>query len=641
MCYISSFTFFLSSMWRGGSKRKYEETHEENSRIPSNSNPPLLQRLPAPEEEHSPRTWKGRRIWKPDATRIVDSAACPQRLAPSTSSSSSSQACAPELWKNKLAELFLTNKLSALQTRDLANNAEQAGASGGEKISKAGAKGNAPQNMARDITRTLLKTATLPEVYWAKIPVLDPDTGNTESVWFPFLLPHEIVFHLIKKNGLSSLLQFVAPSLTTAFCNTFHTDPAVTLAMGLHGDGAPFQAKMKDSLEQFSWNFPADPHSSRIVFTAIPKKFVAAETFNAILDVFAWSMTVLLDGVMPKLRHDSSPFDSNSKGAGDSKFRINAAGQAIAVRCALVQIRGDWAFYNHCFGFPSWSADKICWMCRATRVRNSEFDYRRTAWKKERYLPGEFETMLRLAGKLSSIFKAPGVSLRIFMVDWLHAIDLGVGQSVLGNVLYESLDILWPNLPKKQQVQQLYLKMKAWYQVAKPPSRLDALTIEMLKLPGKGPKLRSKAAECRYLLPFGELVARECDDGSVRRTTITALMEHFLQLAITVSSVPYDSAAAVCACNKVCLLFTTLEDAAIATGDELSWRAKPKLHMMQELITFQGVEFGSARNFWTYQDESWGGWLSNCAARKGGPKFAGTVAFGLLQRYRAVAQDDS
>ena len=182
------------------------------------------------------------------------------------------------------------------------------------------------------------------------------------------------------------------------------------------------------------------------------------------------------------------------------------------------------------------------------------------------------------------------------------------------------------------------LKIKGWCKTSKPPSQLDNLTVEMLKLPGKGPKLRSKAAECRYLLPFGAIVARECDDGSVRRKTIRNLMDHFLQLAVIISSEPYDAPAAARHGRHVAQLFVALEDLARSAGDELSWRVKPKLHLFEELIQFMSFDLGSARNFWTYQDESWGGWLSNCAARRGGPKFAATVALGMLQRYRAVAK---
>ena len=41
------------------------------------------------------------------------------------------------------------------------------------------------------------------------------------------------------------------------------------IPLGLHGDGVPFAAKMRDSLAQLSWNLAADPSAPRILFTAI------------------------------------------------------------------------------------------------------------------------------------------------------------------------------------------------------------------------------------------------------------------------------------------------------------------------------------------------------------------------------------
>ena len=257
-------------------------------------------------------------------------------------------------------------------------------------------------------------------------------------------------------------------------------------------------------------------------------------------------------------------------------------------------------------------------------------------WRSTRYKPGEFETILRQLGKISSLFKSPGLSMKHFMVDWLHAMDIGVSQTILGNVLWESLDMLFPGISKKLQVTELWKKLRAWYKDNKPPAQFDALTIEMLKLPGKGPKLRSKAAECRYLLPFGVLVARECNDGSQHRVAVCGAMESLFNLAVTMSTDPYNSDQAVLQSRRVGLLLVSLETEATAQGDELSWRVKPKLHMMQELIEYLGPELGSARFFWTYQDESWGGWLSNTAARRGGPKHASTVALGLLSRWRCL-----
>ena len=179
--------------------------------------------------------------------------------------------------------------------------------------------------------------------------------------------------------------------------------------------------------------------------------------------------------------------------------------------------------------------------------------------------------------------------------------------------------------------------MQTWYAVAKPPARLDALTVEMLRQPGKGPKLRSKAGECRYLVPFAYELAKEYDNGTPHRRTVHKLLENFHQVTECISTEPFNAAVAADACRKTCLLFVSLENEALARGDEKSWRVKPKMHMFQELTEYLGPELGTPRNYWTYRDEAWGGWLSKTAERRGGAKWAASVALNLLQRYRALA----
>ena len=43
----------------------------------------------------------------------------------------------------------------------------------------------------------------------------------------------------------------------------------------------------------------------------------------------------------------------------------------------------------------------------------------------------------------SPLFKAPGFTLLMVAIDVLHALDLGVTQDMLGNLLWESLDVLF------------------------------------------------------------------------------------------------------------------------------------------------------------------------------------------------------
>ena len=43
----------------------------------------------------------------------------------------------------------------------------------------------------------------------------------------------------------------------------------------------------------------------------------------------------------------------------------------------------------------------------------------------------------------SPLFQAPGFTLLMVAIDVLHALDLGVTQDMLGNLLWESLDVLF------------------------------------------------------------------------------------------------------------------------------------------------------------------------------------------------------
>ena len=229
--------------------------------------------------------------------------------------------------------------------------------------------------------------------------------------------------------------------------------------------------------------------------------------------------------------------------------------------------------------------------------------------------------------------------MKYILIDWLHAVDLGVGQVIIGNLFNEICELL-PGSARQDRVDALWQKLREWYKLHKVPSKLDGLTPEMIKQPQKQNKLRSKAGECKYLIPFAASLASEFDDGSVHRNTVNALLQNFLELSICLNAQPYDAQKAATACNKVCRLHVALEQMSRANGNDQNWCCKPKMHMMEELICYVGPEFGSPRDFWTYQDESWGGWLAHAATRRGGPKFAAACALNLIQRYRAIVSDD-
>ena len=343
-----------------------------------------------------------------------------------SSSSSSTPAYSIEDFRSIVANIFLTNKLSAADVHSVVASGTAAGAQGVEDLAKAGTGGKWKKNLSRDLMTKLLKNSKWPKLYWASIPLKDPKTQEVSSEPFPFLLPHEIMKAIVESNGgsLDGMRAAGASHLlrqVQSFCSTMGIDINTCVPLGLHGDGAPFAAKMRDSLEQFSWNFAASPESGRIPFTAIPKSCTAETTFDAIFEIFSWSMSALLNGAMPVCRHDGSPWCSSDAGT-----RVQEAGQALGFKGCLIQIRGDWAFYKQAFNVPSWSSEEICWLCRATRSIGSELDFRKCGldakWRQKRYGPTEFLAKLRYHGLVSKLFKTPGLTMQAVMIGFMQLI---------------------------------------------------------------------------------------------------------------------------------------------------------------------------------------------------------------------------
>jgi hypothetical protein len=135
--------------------------------------------------------------------------------------------------------------------------------------------------------------------------------------------------------------------------------------------------------------------------------------------------------------------------------------------------------------------------------------------------------------------------------------------------------------------------IQQYYVQAKVPDRLDNLTEEMIKGQGKPPKQRGRAAQVRYLLPFAARLAESYADTNSHWQTVAALLDYLLQLTMMNKHRPYPAAQAGELSRKIALLYTGLEHEAMAQGDVMSWRCKPKVHLMQELIEYQCLVAGS------------------------------------------------
>ena len=86
----------------------------------------------------------------------------------------------------------------------------------------------------------------------------------------------------------------------------------------------------------------------------------------------------------------------------------------------------------------------------------------------------------------SCIFSLPGVSLLTLCIDVLHAVDLGVAQDAIGNILWEFLRSYAEGRNTKEKLAFLWTKLKAHYHALKTTNRLQDITQEMIKQDKKG-----------------------------------------------------------------------------------------------------------------------------------------------------------
>ena len=498
---------------------------------------------------------------------------------------------ASDEWQRELRNKFIRNAWSAKDVITVAAKAQAAGAQGGELLAKQNGKWS---NAARDMLRACLKNCKIPELTFFDCKVKDA-AGQISAIQMPCLRPSLV---------LPSVLAQATEEQTTLwrnhptrhqdllqFCHDYNCSPANTYALGMHGDGVPFKAKMQDSIEQFSWSFCSDPASPRFLFCVVPKSSCAGrQTYEDILSEFAADMKRLAQPDMP----------------------YNAC---------LIELRGDWAYYNAVFGFPSWSSARICWKCAATQ--NGHCSFRDTGanahWRSTRQTGFEFLKQQAANGvPNSAIFAAPGVKVEHVAIDWLHTADIGITQSVFGNSLFECLQFLQGATLNSRAVA-LWQRLKLHYKEARPPAQFQKLTLDMIRMPGKGPKLRGKAAETRFLMPFVLQLTAEFASRSKHAALVHQVAEHLSNLYMYLDASPFPAELAAAECQLFCDKYLALNLEAEARGRPKHWKMKPKFHLIQELLQYDCLRTQqSPRLSWTYADESWGGVVAKIAARRGG-----------------------
>ena len=218
------------------------------------------------------------------------------------------------------------------------------------------------------------------------------------------------------------------------------------------------------------------------------------------------------------------------------------------------------------------------------------------------------------------------------MIDVLHCMDLGCSQDILGNIFWEALSLVCEGRNQKDQAKDLWHRIRAYYDQFQPTTRLQGFTLEMIKQPKKGPKLRAKGAETRHLVAFGVVLAVEMHEKrpDAHGLVLVKVASGLLDLYCLFSQRPINKTAIGEACRQLCLLYASLTS---ESADPLLWRLKPKFHLMTELCEYQVLDFGSPEDFWAYKDESCVGFVAEFSERRGGSANATTSGEAVLTRF--------
>ena len=538
--------------------------------------------------------------------------------------------------RQNIADLYLSNDISASRAQELYEDAVAAGTAHVNDLARVGQGGRLFKNLARDLKAKLLKGSRWPKPYMAKVRMWDPKRSEEVLSDMAFLLPHEIMWAMLEDGATQQFLlgQQKLPSTdaihVSTVCDELGADRMKTLGVALWGDGIPFNYDRSASLDVFSLSLPGFEGTKfstmRIPLFAMDHKHVIkGSTFDDLMAVLAWSFTHLATGIKPGARHDGTPFHPRS-----DRSRLPKEGPSyVGFHGILMECRGDWKQLKDVFRFPQFNeVAGMCWLCACTPAT-----WRLTGpdapWRNQRLTHWGFVARLRSRGlSPSPLFATPGLRTQCFKPDWLHVCDLGVTSDFLGNFLLLVSQKL-PGASHKSRVEAMWKDIQAWYKRHGVENRLDNLCPSMLQGSStKPPKLRAKAAQARSLVPYAVYAADSFLAGSDVEAAAKAMANQLAACYECLSPDKFDHGKLAHHCRRFCGLAVAMEE----RHDGILWRCKPKIHLFQELAEFL-VDCPSL--FWTYRDEDFGGSMAQLARKRGGPATSGSISKNVLLRHCA------
>ena len=289
----------------------------------------------------------------------------------------------------------------------------------------------------------------------------------------PIICPVEAFAHLCANHsdwfatalGVDARHDFWVNMLNTKQCSHLRNrDLSMSIAVGCHGDGAPFSKT--DRVFTLAWNGihgTGNTLGTRIVYTVVQKSQMVPQTLDALFTYFAWAWNTLASGKWPQTDWQGVAYDPLKRG----KFIADGF-------CAhMLQVRGDWEFFADYLRVPRWNSDNPCWLCPASMSGDSMlWTDRDGAWNTRLRTHEQWVAKLEAEGlSLPAVFQIQGFGLHSIMADVMHTLDLGVSSHACGNICWEMMQLMGVRQAEQIKILEgrLKLVLQPWHVEFKNP----------------------------------------------------------------------------------------------------------------------------------------------------------------------------
>ena len=364
-------------------------------------------------------------------------------------------------------------------------------------------------NAHRDVCRIIqrMRPTDLPPLYYAQLPLWNTDLNKSEMKAVPLALPHEHLQYL----GANNVGKFTTPSGEMAvklqewrnITKVAEAGPPIA-ALSVWGDTAPFHTS-KDNVLLLLWSCVSGDAWERRWVGVLTKNSLCQcgcaglHTLDEVWRVLAWIFRAQASGVYPSVDHDGHAFVE--------PWRRDRAGNPMSLRGAVVMFRGDWPWLTSVFKLATHASTHACFLCNASMDMECPItDASSTAlWRSTVVDPTTWLRDKLLNNKyVSGVFAWPGVGFSSIVLDWMHMVDLGVAQSVFGNVLWEIFrgpmcGQIGNPAPTLSMLQTMLSDAANDLGMAMPFTKL---TLAMIRTESLKPRLKLKAAKTRDLAPI-------------------------------------------------------------------------------------------------------------------------------------------